>query len=40
MNNKLVEYKDYYRAIEGSSNAITLEPDNAAAFTGTLSRRP
>ena len=32
MNNKQVEHKDYYRAIEDSSQAITLEPDNAAAF--------
>ena len=32
MNDKLVEYEEYYKAIEDSSKAITLDPDNAAAF--------
>ena len=32
MNDKQVEYEEYYKAIEDSSKAITLDPDDAAAF--------
>ena len=32
MNDKQVEYEEYYKAIEDSSKAIALDPDDAAAF--------